>query len=232
MTPLTDTYANNGTYAYLQLNLDPWHCPSFPSHLPIPPAPLLHQLFLSKWIPQSASQPLPEPRPLYRPPRTLLEKIPVILIIAVAGLVVVIGGVFFFLWRRPHQQSAIPASDQFLLDLQIARTAETSQDSGLAIGVALRRYCGSVWGFDGVGATAKEMRQAIPTEIPSAQKNQLFEILDRIDGLCWRGGSPDPEHVDPLIAQATDWVRAEEQRRTELAMQAAAHTTTQHKATS
>lgn len=170
----------------------------------------------------TAHSALPPPRPLYSPPRPANPWTLIWILVFVVFILAVIGIPWYLRSRR--SQPTIPPAEQFRRDLASARDTHDPQTLGLAVGAALRRYCGNIWGFDGLGLTAREMRSHIPTDCDPERRTALLRILDDLEGLCWRAQRPEAGALQPFAGAAEAWVEACEADRRRAAEEATRRT--------
>jgi hypothetical protein len=123
-------------------------------------------------------------------------------------------GLAWLLWRR---RTPPPTPAEVLAhDLAHAEAAGDGKELGARLSLALRRYAGVVYGFDGVGSTSRETAAWLRTAagVPADEGRALVRLLDRLDELRWSPGELDASQVRPLLSEARAWSDAVEARRT------------------
>jgi hypothetical protein len=118
-------------------------------------------------------------------------------------------------WRR--RGLAPPEPPGSLARRALAAAAETAEprSAGSAASLALRRYAGQVWGFDGAGATTRECAGLLRrpgSPAPSDEVATLLRILGGLDDLRWAPGAVEAAPVAALIRDGAGWVDALERR--------------------
>lgn len=122
------------------------------------------------------------------------------------AVAVLMGGVIWFaLRRRIHQ---ITPEERFASELARTRALGDARDRAAALSLALRRFAGAAYGFDGVGATARETATLAATRAPESEAVPLTRLLDRLDGLRWTPDQLAAESLAPIETDADDWGRA------------------------
>jgi hypothetical protein len=154
-----------------------------------------------------AREPLPPPpRPLrMRPPLPPpAPRWPFIL----AGALALAAVAALALRRRAHAAAAAITPWQRLAgDLAAAGAAPDGKEAGARLSLALRRYAGAVWGFDGLGSTAREVGLALRGRAPGDEARDLARLLDGLDGLRWAAGELPASAIAALREDAEAWTR-------------------------
>ena len=164
---------------------------------------------------------LPELRGLWLPPEELTETSTTWWPYALTALLIFVIGTLWLLRHRTDNEQAL-AKDIFQHDLRAARAIGDGREAGVRLSTALRRYCGAIEQFDGVGATGPEVIQRC-SKLPAAARSELRHLLEQLDGLLWAPAALASATVSPLLDQAERWVTQEEQRRAQLAEEQAAN---------
>ncbi len=120
-----------------------------------------------------------------------------------------------FILRRRHAAALIPLTpaQAFTRDVDAAQTATDGKDLGAQLSLALRRYCGATWRFDGGGATVREVAATLGRrQLPDDERRALQRLLERLDELRWSPAELPADQVLPLVADAANAVATVERR--------------------
>lgn len=180
--------------------------------------PLLLQVGLPDGEP-----PLEEARGLWTRPPIDLEQ-PLSPWWYLGGAAVLLAGlvVGWWYWRRPPAATAVAAETVARQALARARQAGDGKQAAGIISLALRRYCGVAWAFDGVGATAAETISHITGRATDTERQDLRKLFHDLDGLRWAPGELTAATVGPYVDQALGWLeRVAERLRQEAEAEAA-----------
>jgi hypothetical protein len=140
------------------------------------------------------------------------------LIGAVAVAVVVIGGCAWWWWRRRHRFEQVPPGQLFasaMIEInQIADRADEprGKEFAAALSLAVRRYVGAQWRFDGAGSTTREVAARLVASPDDDERRALLRLLERLDDQRWAAGSLTVTEVKPLADEAATWVAGVERR--------------------
>ena len=226
--PAQDTSTAEGTRRVVQLTLaatrsGAWALPQ-PTLTAVGPqgaqtvtaSPVIVQVGTS-----SAPAHLPEPVTLrLQPPPTPLTQWPWWIVAVVVGLVVLT--VLAWRQRTAVTKEKTPA-EWFAEESKRALGVSDGKDLGALLSLALRRYVGATWNFDGAGSTVREVAGALARCVmPDDERRAALRLLERLDDLRWSPEELPAEHVRPLIAEASGLVEQIEQRLRAEAVAAAA----------
>jgi hypothetical protein len=132
------------------------------------------------------------------------------------GAAVVIVGVALVLLRRRREATVIiPPAERFAAELRQLGAITDSKELGAGISLALRRYAGDIYRFDGAGATTREVAAQVQGRGQASsddERRQLVRLLERLDDLRWAAGDLDLALVRPLTDDAGAWVATVERR--------------------
>ncbi len=164
---------------------------------------------------ESAPPKLPAARPLLvRPPEALATRRWPWLV--GSSLVVVAGVLIWWLRRRGGEQHGPSAWQVFSDELAAARTATDGKDAGARLSLAVRRYAGRIWEFDGPGLTTREMGAVLTRlragRITDDESRDLLRLLARLDDLRWSAGDASSEAMQDLATLANSWTTGVQQR--------------------
>ena len=138
-----------------------------------------------------------------------------LLVVGIALLVV--------LRHRAVQAAVILPAERFQAELRRLAAVADGKELGAGLSLALRRYAGEIYRFDGAGSTTREVAsQLARTTHPEDEWRALVRLLERLDDLRWAAGELDAAAVRPVTDDATAWVAQVERRLAELAAQQAA----------
>jgi hypothetical protein len=112
--------------------------------------------------------------------------------IAAAGALTVLA-----LWRRRAATPPLTPFELFTLDLTSALATGDGKEAGARLSLALRRYAGSQFAFDGPGSTTREALVFLRGRLREAEYRDLVRLLDHLDALRW---SPEDLPVSALRA--------------------------------
>jgi len=152
----------------------------------------------------SATAALPAARPLVT---GLSERAPLSPWWWLLALLLVPVGVV--LWRLTHRRlQGPPPSPAEIAARELMAAARLTEGKALAgaAGLALRRFAGAVWGFDGPGMTAREAIAMVRGKAQVDEAAAYARMLEVIDGTRW---APDDMALAPLTAvvdEAKTWV--------------------------
>lgn len=169
------------------------------------------ELILQVDLDAEAQARLPEPSPLWQPradggapPSTHW---PWFIVAAVAIAFAVI-----LLTRRRQPLTLVTPSERFTRDLRLLASSHDGKHASHLLSQALRRYAGSIFAFDGLGATAAELRRLSQDRIPEDERLQLLNLLERLDAQRFAPADFDAERIGPLLEEAQAWVTACDQQ--------------------
>lgn len=117
--------------------------------------------------------------------------------------------------RRRHAAASVPLTpaQAFTRDVDAAQAATDGKDLGAQLSLALRRYCGATWRFDGGGSTVREVAATLGRrQLPDDERRALQRLLERLDELRWSPAELPADQVRPLIADAANAVATVERR--------------------
>ncbi len=99
-------------------------------------------------------------------------------------------------------EQAHPGSDPFaalLDDLRAATATGDGKEAGARLSLALRRYLGRQFSFDGPGSTTRETAAFLRGLLGDDEHRDLVRLLDQLDGLRW---SPDELAISAIMPPA------------------------------
>jgi hypothetical protein len=128
--------------------------------------------------------------------------------LAVAGVTVLL-----LLRRRAASAALVPPVDRFAAEVRRLAAVTDGKELGAGLSLALRRYAGEVYRFDGAGSTTREVAaQLARTSHPEDERRALVRLLERLDDLRWAPGELDAAAVRPVSDDASAWVAQVERR--------------------
>lgn len=134
------------------------------------------------------------------------------LAITVAALVVTAMAAGAWWWRRREIVQA-PPEEVFQRDLVGLGAVADGKQGGALLSAALRRYCGRVFAFDGLGSTTREVDRVLRSALTADGARACTRLLERLDQLRWAPGGLAPSALKPLVDGARDWVEQDTARR-------------------
>ncbi len=141
-----------------------------------------------------------------------------------AAVVAVLALIIAILWRRRVTTTAdLTAAELFAEETKRALGVNDGKDLGALLSLALRRYIGVTWKFDGAGSTVREVAVALARcAVTDDERRSLLRLLERLDDLRWSPAELPAEHIRPLLAEANSVVEQIEIRLRAEALAAAA----------
>lgn len=125
---------------------------------------------------------------------------------------VVVGGALALLLRRRHGAPAATPWQVFERDLASVGAAPDGKEAGHRLSLALRRWAGATWRFDGPGATTRELAARLRAVLPADEHQAIVRLLDQLDALRWAADDLPPGSVLPLADDTRRWAAAVETR--------------------
>jgi hypothetical protein len=164
---------------------------------------------------------LPGPRPLWTKAESVSEQKvarwwPAALLAAGAAVAAV-------LWFR--RASAVPQTTPFqgfLRDSESCLTSGDGKEGGARLSLALRRYCGATWRFDGPGSTTRELSRSLKQHLKPDEHSLVMHIVEELDALRWGPDDLPVSSIQGLLARTKQWVDMTQKRLDEEAAQAEA----------
>ncbi|MBA2479028.1 MAG: hypothetical protein H0V44_00060 [Planctomycetes bacterium] len=155
---------------------------------------------------------LPQARPLMsRPPAELVESHRRWWWIA-GGCVVAALATLVVLARRRALIPPPTPREVFARDLKEAQSASEGKEVGALLSLALRRYAGAVWRFDGLGSTTREVSYAVRGRASDDEFRELMRLLESLDSLRWAADSLGVDAVQPLLENSERWTDGVQRR--------------------
>jgi hypothetical protein len=109
------------------------------------------------------------------------------------------------LWRRRAAAAAPTPFAVLLDDLRAATATGDGKEAGARLSLALRRYVGSQFSFDGPGSTTRETAAVLRGRLPEDEHRALLRLLDQLDGLRWSPGELAISALMPPAEAARSW---------------------------
>ena len=157
---------------------------------------------------ESAPPKLPSARPLIlRPPVALATNQRWWWL---GGAVAVLSGAVLW-WRLSRRQALSGPTPWEILASELDRvgSASDAKDAGARISLAVRRYAGALWRFDGPGQTTREvgatLRRLRAGAIADDEARDFLRLLSRLDDLRWSPGEAPSEAMHELVTLARSW---------------------------
>ncbi len=116
------------------------------------------------------------------------------------------------LWRR-RSRTVVPSPFAVLVDdLRAATATGDGKEAGARLSLALRRYVGRLFSFDGPGSTTRETTAFLRGLLPDAEHRDLVRLLDQLDGLRWSPGELALSAILPPAEAARSWCEQVQRR--------------------
>lgn len=128
-----------------------------------------------------------------------------------AGVGLLATAAWFLLRGKVLAAQATPL-EIFTREWQAASTSGDGKDAGARLSLALRRYAGAIWRFDGPGSTTRETAAQLKGRLPDEEFATLIRLLDRLDDLRWSPGSLPVAALTREVAGAQEWTTGVQQR--------------------
>ncbi len=166
---------------------------------------------------ESAPPKLPEPRPLLlRAPDALASNSTMWWWIAGCSALIGALAIVWLLRRRQNSQTGPTPWQVFESEIARARLVNDSKEVGAGISLAVRRYAGTLWRFDGPGLTTREMGAALRKlkagKISDDESRDLLRLLSRLDDLRWSAADAPADMMQDLVTLATTWAGGVQKR--------------------
>jgi hypothetical protein len=114
----------------------------------------------------------------------------------------------------------------FNREWQAASASGDGKDAGARLSLALRRYAGAIWRFDGPGSTPRECALHLRGRLPDEEFATLVRLLDHLDDLRWSPGALPMAALTRDIGAAQEWTSSV-QKRLDAEAEAARHASPQ-----
>jgi hypothetical protein len=148
---------------------------------------------------------LPPPRPAWVQPTVALNSNRARWLWGSALVLVIIALVAFMRWRRRSVAIPLTPIEHFARDWQAATSTADGKEAGARLSLALRRYVGALFAFDGPGSTTKETSTHLRRRMPNQEHIDLVRLLEQLDALRWGPDELPASAVRPLAATAQTW---------------------------
>jgi hypothetical protein len=136
--------------------------------------------------------------------------------IAGGAALALVAAASWLLGRRQRIDPAATALQVFQSELAAALRCSDAREVGTGISVALRRFAGAHWGFDGPGQTTREitasLRRLAAGAISDEESAALLRLLSRLDDLRWSAGDLPAEVMRELATLAESWAGGVQRR--------------------
>jgi hypothetical protein len=155
---------------------------------------------------------LPPPRPAWARPRAAgAAATPAWVYGAVAVAIAGLATWLLLLRRRAAPPPPTPR-EVFARDWQAAADSGDGKEAGARLSLALRRYAGAIYRFDGPGSTTRETAFHLRGRMPEGEQRELVRQLDQLDALRWAADDLEVTAVRPSLDAALAWVEAVQRR--------------------
>lgn len=132
----------------------------------------------------------------------------------IAGGGVLVAGILALALLARRRRAAPPPDPlaELRAALALADGAADGKDAAAITGLALRRYAGAVWSFDGAGATAREATAAVRAVGPDDEARELARLLDALETVRWSPQALPRERLAPVVQSAGTWAESVRRR--------------------
>jgi hypothetical protein len=155
----------------------------------------------------------PAARPLVMRPPPIIEQPRRLVYWLAGGAAALALAVAMVALRSRRTAEAAPTPREVLArELRAAAGAADGKEAGARASLALRRFAGTVWSFDGPGSTAREAAQTARARGPEDEARELARLLENLDALRWSPDAVAAAELEPLIASGTRWGDAVQRR--------------------
>lgn len=120
-------------------------------------------------------------------------------------------GVIAWLRRGDDGPQASPA-EVFVDEVAYALHSTDGKQAGAIISLALRRYSGARFDFDGPATTAEEVVVLTGAFVTATEQGELRKVLGSLDSLRWSPDELTAIAVRPFVDRARAWVERIEER--------------------
>lgn len=155
-----------------------------------------------------------DPRPLWLNADTNQSQHTWIIAAVVAGVLTIIAGALAWWWPRHAHIHIDPPITILQRTLASALSGADGKECGARVSLAIRRYCGEVFYFDGPATTARECSLRMRQHVRDSEHVALAQILDGLDAFRWAADDVGPDDVRPLHERAGTWAEHLHQRLT------------------
>jgi len=117
------------------------------------------------------------------------------------------------LMRRVRDAARLQTAHEALQEgLAQALAQQDGKESAALASLALRRFSGLVWRFDGPGSTARETVAMVRARADTEEFRELARLLDELEALRWAADELNAQRLQPIIAAGRRWGDAVQQR--------------------
>lgn len=111
----------------------------------------------------------------------------------------------WWLLRRRRVIDVEPPGDRLRRELAELSGLRDGKEISARLTLALRRWCGAVFSYDGPGLTTRETLARLRGTLPDEELATLGRLLGELDGLRWAAENLDAGTVLPLSQRALAW---------------------------
>lgn len=121
--------------------------------------------------------------------------------LAVVLLIVALGLALW--WTRRHLVPPPTPLEVFTAECLAAISTSDGKEAGARLSLALRRYVGALYAFDGPGSTTRETATHLRGRLNEDEQHALLRLLGQLDDLRWSA----PELPAPLVRESAQSAR-------------------------
>jgi len=177
------------------------------SRLEVAPAPVIVTVGRA-----SADLQAPAPRPLARRPLVAVGH-PYVWLGAGIALAIAVWVAVMVLMRRTRAAARLQSAHEALEEtLAQALVQQDGKEAAALASLALRRFSGAIWRFDGPGSTARETVAMVRARADTEEFRELARLLDELDALRWAADDLKAQRLQPIIDAGRRWGGAVQSR--------------------
>jgi hypothetical protein len=121
--------------------------------------------------------------------------------LAIVLLVVALGLAYW--WTRRHLVPPPTPLEVFTEECLAAISTSDGKEAGARLSLALRRYVGALYAFDGPGSTTRETATHLRGRLNEDEQHALLRLLGQLDDLRWSA----PDLPAPLVRESAQSAR-------------------------
>lgn len=128
-----------------------------------------------------------------------------------AALIVAVAAVLIF-HRRKHFTPPATPIEVFRKETAHCAASGDGKEAGALLSLALRRFCGATWHFDGPGSTTRELSRWLRQQLQADEHHDVMHIVEELDGLRWGADDLPVSAIQGLLERSKKWVDGVHQR--------------------
>ena len=164
-------------------------------------------------LPAARAPWMPPPAPLSHPAAWWLVPLSAVLLVLALALA--------YWWRRRHLLPPPTPMEVFTNDCLAAISTSDGKEAGALLSLALRRYVGALYAFDGPGSTTRETATYLRGRLSDDEQHALLRLLEQLDSLRWCASALPAPLVRQSAETARTWCDQVQRRLDEAALERA-----------